>query len=111
MKNDVDFSKVFDSKGKLIGVLDFNNMIPVRKDLVRKIDITIHLNDSAETKHYKNLLMDQLSFCRQNQDAIVAKANKLYRMVTKKNASGFLKRRCLQFKKLEEVLERFGQQA
>lgn len=107
MKNDVDFSKVFDSKGKLIGVLDFNNMIPVREDVVRKIEVTVHPQDSAEMKHYKNLLMDQLTFCRQNQEAIVTKANKLYRMVTKKNASDFLKRRCLQFKKLEEVLDRF----
>lgn len=72
MKNDVDFSKVFDSKEKLIGVLDFNNMIPVREDVIQKIDISMHPNDSAEVRHYKNLIMDQLTFCRQNQDAIVA---------------------------------------
>ena len=29
MKNDVDFSKIYDGDGKLIGVLNFNLMIPV----------------------------------------------------------------------------------
>ena len=63
MKNDVDFTKIFDAKGKLIGVLDFNNMIPVNKDLVEKIDITIQKSDDAATKHYNNLIKDQLTFC------------------------------------------------
>ena len=34
MKNSVDFHRILDSRGKLIGVLDFNNMIPVRPDVV-----------------------------------------------------------------------------
>ena len=58
-------------------------------------------------KLYKNLLIDQLNFCRQNQDTIVSKANKLYGMVKKKNTSGMLKRRCLKWEKLEEILDRF----
>ena len=107
MKNDVDFTKIFDAKGKLIGVLDFNNMIPVNKDLVEKIDITIQKSDDAATKHYKNLIKDQLTFCQQNQDAIIKKANKLYKLVYKKNVSGNLKRRCLDYKKLEEALSKF----
>jgi protein AbiQ len=107
MKNDVDFTKIFDTKGKLIGVLDFNNMIPVNKDLVEKIDITIHKSDDAATKHYKNLIKDQLTFCQQNQDTIIKKANKLYKLVYKKNVSENLKRRCLDYKKLEEALSKF----
>ena len=104
----MDFTqKVFDAKGKLIGVLDFNNMIPVNKDLVEKSDITIQKSDDAATKHYKNLIKDQLTFCQQNQDAIIKKANKLYKLVYKKNVSGNLKRRCLDYKKLEEALSKF----
>ena len=67
MKNDVDFMKITDSDGKLIGVLDFNNIIPVREDLVQKIDIKIRASDSYETIRYKNLIIDQLNFCRKNQ--------------------------------------------
>ena len=95
------------SDGKLIGVLDFNNMIPVRDDVLQKMDVKIHPNDSAAVKHYKNLVIDQLNFCQRNQEIIIAKANKLYRMVSKKNATGNLKRRCLNWSKLETVLQRY----
>lgn len=108
MKNDIDFTKVFDSHGKLIGVLNFNNMIPVRNDVITRMDIKIHPYDSAEVKHYKNMTIDQLTFCQKNQDAIVRKANKLYRLVTTNKASGFVKRRCCKFGELEKVLSRFS---
>ncbi|MCR4705964.1 MAG: type III toxin-antitoxin system ToxN/AbiQ family toxin [Lachnospiraceae bacterium] len=107
MKNSIDFHKILDANGKLIGVLDFNNMIPVRDDVITEVDMKIHSNDSEKIKRYKNLVIDQLKFCRQNQEIIVSKANKLYRLVQKKNTSGQLKRRCLNWKKLEEILNRF----
>ena len=107
MKNGVDFHKVLDRNGKIIGVLDFNNMIPVRDDVVRKIEIKIDKHDSESVKHYKNLVIDQITFCQQNQDIIVAKANKLYRMINNGNISGPLKRRCLNWSKLERVLDRY----
>ncbi len=107
MKNGVDFHRILDADGKLIGVLDFNNMIPVREDVLREVDLKIHPNDTREMKHYKNLMIDQLNFCRQNQDILNKKAEKLYKMVGRKNGSGPLKRRCLKWSKLEQILERF----
>ena len=107
MKNGVDFHRILDTDGKLIGVLDFNNMIPVREDVLMEVDLKIHPKDSQEMKWYKNLMIDQLSFCRQNQDILVKKAEKLYKMVGRKNGSGPLKRRCLKWSKLEQILERF----
>ena len=107
MKNSVDFHRILDRNGKLIGVLDFNNMIPVREDVVRKIEIKISKRDSEPVKHYKNLVADQITFCQQNQDIIVAKANKLYCMINNGSVSGPLKRRCLNWKKLEAVLDRY----
>ena len=107
MKNGVDFLRVLDSHGKLIGVLDFNNMIPVRADVLRKINIRIDPDDSETTKYYKNLVIDQITFCQKNQDTIVGKANKLYQMVGRKNTSFQLKRRCLNWKKLEAILNRY----
>ena len=95
MKNSIDFHRILDSTGKVIGVLDLNNMIPVRSDVIQKIDIRINSNDSPTERHYKNLIIDQLTFCQKKQEIIVAKANKLYCMVEKKNASMQLKRRCL----------------
>ena len=107
MKNDVDFHKILDGDGKLIGVLNFNNMIPVNEHVVEKIDLTICRNDSPSARRYKMLMIDQVNFCRKNQDIIVAKANKLYRMINRKNASGPLKRRCLNWNRLEEIIERY----
>ena len=108
MKNDVDFSKIYDASGKLIGVLNFNNMIPVRNDVIDKMDMTIHPHDTPQVKHYKNLLIDQLTFCQQHQEAIIAKANKLYRLITQGKPGGMLKRRCCKFMELEKVLARFS---
>ena len=107
MKNGLDFHRILDSSGKLIGVLDFNNMIPVRPNVVKKIQARIEKRDDQATRKYKELMSDQLTFCRQNHDVIVNKANKLYRMVHQKNTSNFIKRRCLNWTKLEEILDRF----
>ena len=107
MKNSIDFHRILSKDGKLIGVLDINNMIPVRKEVLQKVDVIIHSQDSPAIRYYKNLVVDQIHFCRQNQEIIVAKANKLYHMVNKKNASGPLKRRCLNWRRLEELLDKF----
>ena len=107
MKNDVDFSKIFDPHGALVGVLNFNNMIPVRQDVITPLDIKIHTNDSPSTVHYKKLTMNQLTFCRQNHDAIIAKANKLYKMITDGKPSHLLRRRCCNFAALEQALDKF----
>lgn len=107
MKNDVDFSKIYDDDGKLLGVLNFNNMIPVRDDVITKIDLKVHPHDNPQTKHYKALTTKQINFCRKNQDAIVRKANKLYRLITEGGANSHLKRRCCKFTELEKVLDRF----
>ena len=109
MKNDVDFSKIYDANGKLIGVLNFNNMIPVREDVIEKIEIRIKKNDVTETKNYKNMMINQLRYCRQNQAAIVKKANKLYQMIVSGNANSLLKKRCCKFNKLEKVLAMYKQ--
>lgn len=106
MKNDRDFSKIFDRNGKLIGCLNFNNMIPVNENVIHRVDMKIRPNDSSKDKAYKHLLNDQLDWCNENRDAISRKANKLYKIVTEtpekmKN----LTRRCCDFKKLEKVLE------
>ena len=107
MKNGHDFHRVMDRSGKLIGVLDFNNMIPVRDDVVRRINIKINPHDSEEIKRYKLLLRNQIDFCQKNQEIIVKKANTLYHMVNRKSASIQMKSRCLDWSRLEDVLDRY----
>lgn len=107
MKNDKDFSKIFDKNGNLIGAINFNSMIPINNDVVSKIDISISQNDNPKDKAYKNLLHDQLNWCNKNKDSIINKANKLYHIVTETpDKMRNLTNRCCDFKKLESVLQK-----
>lgn len=107
-KNDVDFTRIFDSE-KLISVLNFNNMIPVDDRYITKIDLKPSPKDNSAQASYKKLCIKEIEWCRKNQEAIVKKANKLYYLVQKPNCSSMLKKRCNDFKKLEKVLEKLLQ--
>ena len=106
MKNDVDFMKVFDGE-KLIAVLNFSQMIPVRPDVIQQVNMRPSKSDDEKTKHYKKMTSKQLSFCQKNQDAIVKKANKLYDLITSGKGSHNLQKRCCDFTRLESVLARY----
>ena len=107
MKNDLDFSKMYDANDKFIGALNFNNMIPVSKEFIISININPNRYDSPKDKIYKELLNNQLDWCNNNRETIERKANKLYRFITQTpEKSHNLTRRCCDFKKLEQVLER-----
>ena len=110
MKNDRDFSKIVDSDGKLIGVLNFNNMIPVCDAVLIEYDITIRQHDDQAERAYKHLLKDQLKWCNDNQNTIRRKAAKLYEIVTEEPCKmRALKKRCCDFKKLEQIMERWAE--
>jgi protein AbiQ len=107
MKNDKDFSRMFDKDGKLIGCLNFNNMLPVDNSVLLSIDMKIRQGDNEKDRAYKALLNDQLDWCNDNLDAITTKAEKLYRIVTETpDKMKNLTRRCCDYKKLEQVLEK-----
>jgi protein AbiQ len=107
MKNDKDFSRMFDKGNKLIGCLNFNNMIPVDDSVLLPIDMEVHKSDSIGEQAYKALLNDQLDWCNDNLEAITSKACKLYKIVTETpDKMKNLTRRCCNFKKLEQVLEK-----
>ena len=107
MKNDLDFSKMYDTHNKFLGALNFNNMIPVSEEFITQININPSKNDSPKDKVYKELLNNQLDWCNDNFENITKKANKLYKFVTQ-SPEKFrnLTRRCCDFKKLESVLEK-----
>lgn len=106
MKNDVDFMKIMDGES-LIGVLNFNNMIPVDESCTIPLNLRIAGKDDATTRRYKKMAAKQLDWCQHNQEAIVKRANKLYAMVQSEKTSVFLKRRCCDFRKLEKVLQKW----
>ncbi|WP_293974272.1 type III toxin-antitoxin system ToxN/AbiQ family toxin [uncultured Ruminococcus sp.] len=111
-KNSVDFIKITHSNEKdnkkIIGALNINNMLPIDDALITPIDLKIHNNDSPKSVAYKELMKDQLDFCRHNQDIILKRANKLYDIVVnhpEKNIN--LVKRCCDFTKLEIILQKY----
>ena len=86
--------------------MNFNNMIPVDETVITKLDLRINKNDKNKDKAYKILCTKELDWIQRNQSAIVKKANKLYRMIITDKADYLLRRRCVDFKKLERVLNK-----
>ncbi|MBQ8800065.1 MAG: type III toxin-antitoxin system ToxN/AbiQ family toxin [Lachnospiraceae bacterium] len=106
MKNSMDFSKI-EVAGKLLGVLNFNLMIPVEEKQLQEIDIVIRKRDKEIIKTYKGLCLQELEWCRLNSETVCNKANVLY----KKYISGeaFVgKKRCLDFPKLEKECVKYN---
>ena len=58
MKNSMDFSKI-EVNGKLLGVLNFNLMIPIEEEQLQLVDTTIFKRDRENIKYYKRLCVQE----------------------------------------------------
>ena len=102
-----DFDKIINKNGKLLGVLNYNLMIPVEEHQLLKVDLKADKDDSVGEKYYKQLCIDELNWCRKHADVIINKANCLYQLCTgESNYQG--KTRCLDFKRLESECEKYN---
>ncbi len=118
-KSKVDFLKIMhptkkngNGASKIIGIINFNNMIPIDESVITKIDITIRESDSISVKNYKGLLQDQLRWCREerNFSAIEHRANKVYDIVVNNpDKDRNLVKRCCDFRNLEAILDNYIQ--
>lgn len=99
MKNRADFTKI-EVDGKILGVLNFNLMIPVEDILLHPIDIKIRKRDRDRIVKYKELCQKEITWCNRNSENICNKANVLYKNYISDNVfSG--RQRCLDFPCLE----------
>ena len=106
MKNSMDFSKI-EVNGRLLGVLNFNLMIPIEEEQLQLIDLTIHKRDREKIKHYKQLCKQEIKWCQDNNEVICNKANVLYKKyMSDEKFTG--KERCLNFSKLEAECVKFN---
>ena len=102
----MDFSKI-EVNGKLLGVLNFNLMIPIEEEQLQLIDLTIHKRDRDNIKLYKELCKQELKWCQDNNEVICNKANVLYKKyMSDETFPG--KERCLNFSKLEAECVKFN---
>ena len=64
MKPRADFDKIVDKRDKLIGVLNYNLMIPVENAQLQKVELKPNKKDSLSEKYYKQLYIDELTWRR-----------------------------------------------
>lgn len=106
MKNSMDFSKI-ETDGKLIGVLNFNLMIPIEEELLQPVDLSDRKRDRENIKFYKQLCRLELEWCILHHEVICNKANVLYKKyISDEPFAG--RERCLNFKKLEVECRKYS---
>lgn len=86
--------------GKL-GLLGFNNMIPVHSAALIEFDI-----DTEPDKKYAELLKRQVSFINRHKADVLSHASDTYFNVVSKN-NVFLLRICCDFQKLEKACDKY----
>ena len=104
MKNTLDFFKIKDGE---LGAVNFNNMIPVKKDNYSLIDLNKKVTTLEDLK-YQKLLREQLLWLNANYYQIRNKSAKLYNLYNSGKLPQNIKSRCCNFKLLEEKSKEYG---
>lgn len=104
MKDSIDLYKI-EYKEKILGVLNINNMIPIKDEYVkelkyREIEKYRNFNSNEEKQKYISLLETELKIINKRTKEITENARKLYNLVIKYPMSRLAKRSC-NFKYLE----------
>jgi len=105
MRENITMRKIKNDKNEVIGILNINNMIPIRKEYLIPYDIDISADDSKKQKEYKLLCQSELKWCNDNCNEITRLAQELHRIIT--NNLAFSKRRiCPDYKVLERECDK-----
>lgn len=106
MRDKIDFKKIVHN-GSLIGVLNFNLMIPVESRQIQKIDTHIRKHDNEDTRRKKELLIKELAWCNEHIRDLTNTANVLYqKYISGENFSA--RKQCIDFKKMELECEKYN---
>ena len=104
MKNTIDFLRI--DNGTL-GAINFNNMIPVtnKNYIVPNLNVkTKNINE----KKYLILLQKQLRWLNRNIDKVRDKSKNLYNLCVNDKLPINIKKRCCNFKLLEQVCKEYN---
>lgn len=94
----IDVFLIRDNDEKIIGVINFNNMIPVTDKVIIYFNI-------KEDKNYSLLIKEHI-YCIKHSKEIINKSIKVYNLVTKYKKVSLIKRSC-DFKLLEEKAKEY----
>lgn len=98
MKPGKHFMKI---DGGNLGILGFNNMIPVHQSALISFDI-----NKETDKKYAELLKHQILWINKHKADVLNHASKTYFAASKNNA--FLSKICCDFKKLESACQKYN---
>lgn len=98
MKNTIDFIKI--DNGNL-GAINFNNMIPIKKECYEEINLMAKTKNEAENKYYHMLYL-QLIWLNRNYIRVTKKAHNLYYFYKANKLKENVSKRCCNFSLLEE---------
>ena len=106
MRDKIDFKKIVHN-GSLIGVLNFNLMIPVENAQIQRIDTRIRKHDNMDTRRKKELLIKELEWCNEHISDLSNTANVLYqKYITGEKFAA--RKQCLDFKRMELECEKYN---
>lgn len=106
MRDKIDFKKIIHNES-LIGVLNFNLMIPVENAQIQRIDTRIRKHDNMDTRKKKELLIKELQWCNEHIRDLTNTANVLYqKYITGESFAA--RRQCLDFKRMELECEKYN---
>ncbi len=104
LKSKLDFLKI--DNGKL-GAINFNNMLPVTKNNIMKINLDKKCRTKKEEK-YTKLLKEQIYWLNRNDEKLYNRSKKLYEKYTNKTLDKNIAKRCCNFKLLEEKCKEYN---
>ena len=106
MRDKIDFKKIL-CNDVLIGVLNFNLMIPVEDEQIQRIDTKIRKHDNADTRKKKELLIKELEWCNNHARDLTNTANVLYQKYIS-NEKFSAREQCLDFRRMELECKRYN---
>ena len=104
LKNVIDIIKI---NNGILGVINFNNMIPVTSENYTLYDLNPKGKTIKELKQI-NLINNQLRWMNNNKDEILNKARFLYKLYINKNLASNVSNRCCNFPLLEEKCKEYN---
>lgn len=98
MRNTLDFIRIDEGK---YGAINFNNMIPIKRDCYEIINLNEKCNSKKE-KQYQDLLINQYTWLNINMRLVKNKAANLYKLYMENKLASNIKKRCCNYPLLEE---------
>lgn len=107
MRDKIDFKKIV-HQGTLLGVLNFNLMIPVEDAQLKRIDTKIRKHDTENVRKRKLLLIQELEWCNEHVSVLSNTANVLYQKYISGEAFS-ARKQCLDFPRMEIECQQFNE--